>query len=78
MFILFQVLAALAVSLGPFAAGLGKGYTSPAMDSLQGNGTLGSLAPQGAGLTITDQEASWIASLSLLGECTYCDQLLLF
>ncbi|GLH17109.1 Sugar transporter, putative, partial [Gryllus bimaculatus] len=32
---LAQVLAALAVSLGPFAAGLGKGYSSPAIASLQ-------------------------------------------
>ncbi|XP_046401563.1 facilitated trehalose transporter Tret1-2 homolog [Ischnura elegans] len=32
---LSQVLAALAVSLGPFSAGLGKGYSSPALASLQ-------------------------------------------
>ncbi|XP_031618779.1 facilitated trehalose transporter Tret1-like [Contarinia nasturtii] len=60
-----QILAALAVSLGPLAAGLGKGYSSPAIASLQelqirtrGNYT---------SFTITDQEASWVASLSLLG-----------
>lgn len=29
------MLAALAVSLGPLAAGLGKGYSSPAIASLQ-------------------------------------------
>lgn len=33
---MFQILATLAVSLGPFAAGLGKGYSSPALASLQG------------------------------------------
>lgn len=55
----------MAVSVGPFAAGLGKGYASPAIASLQefkidhgGNYTI---------LTISDQEASWIASLSILG-----------
>ena len=31
----FQILATLAISLGPFAAGLGKGYSSPAIASLQ-------------------------------------------
>lgn len=61
-----QIFAALAVSLGPLAAGLGKGYASPAIASLQemristhGNYT---------SFTISDQEASWVASLSLLGE----------
>jgi len=33
--VILQVLAALAVSLGPLAAGLGKGYSSPAIASLQ-------------------------------------------
>lgn len=63
-----QIVAALAVSLGPLAAGLGKGYSSPAIASLQelqirtrGNYT---------SFTISDQEASWVASLSLLGEPT--------
>lgn len=60
-----QIIAALAVSLGPLAAGLGKGYSSPAIASLQelqirhrGNYTF----------TVTDQQASWVASLSLLGK----------
>lgn len=60
-----QIIAALAVSLGPLAAGLGKGYSSPAIASLQelqirhrGNYTA---------FTVTDQQASWVASLSLLG-----------
>lgn len=65
--VFLQIVAALAVSLGPLAAGLGKGYSSPAIASLQelqirtrgGNYT---------SFTVTDQEASWVASLSLLGE----------
>lgn len=57
-----QILAALAVSLGPFAAGLGKGYTSPAIASMQDT-----RAHNGTHFTVTDQQASWIASLSLLG-----------
>lgn len=59
----------MAVSLGPLAAGLGKGYSSPAIASLQelqikthGNFT---------SFTISDQQSSWIASLSLLGKY-YC------
>ncbi|CAK1547838.1 unnamed protein product [Leptosia nina] len=55
-----QVLAALAVSLGPFAAGLSKGYMSPAIASMQESRLHGTF-------TVTDQQASWIASLSLLG-----------
>ncbi|XP_021703532.1 facilitated trehalose transporter Tret1 [Aedes aegypti] len=60
-----QIIAALAVSIGPLAAGLGKGYPSPAIASLQelqlrqrGNYTA---------FSVNDQQASWIASLSLLG-----------
>ncbi|XP_065092104.1 facilitated trehalose transporter Tret1-2 homolog [Ochlerotatus camptorhynchus] len=60
-----QIIAALAVSIGPLAAGLGKGYSSPAIASLQdlhlrqrGNYTA---------FPVNDQQASWIASLSLLG-----------
>ncbi|XP_052893739.1 uncharacterized protein LOC128301347 [Anopheles moucheti] len=60
-----QIMAALAVSLGPLAAGLGKGYSSPAIDNLQelqnmkrGNYTH---------FSVNDQQVSWIASLSLLG-----------
>ncbi|XP_049814663.1 facilitated trehalose transporter Tret1-2 homolog [Schistocerca nitens] len=55
---LSQVLAALAVSLGPFAAGLGKGYSSPAIASLE---------QQGALFPVSAQQTSWVASLSLLG-----------
>lgn len=65
-----QIIAALAVSIGPLAAGLGKGYPSPAIASLQelqlrqrGNYTA---------FSVNDQQASWIASLSLLGECMWC------
>ncbi|CAG4995479.1 unnamed protein product [Parnassius apollo] len=56
-----QILAALAVSLGPFAAGLSKGYMSPAIASMQ------ELEHQNSSFTVSDQQASWIASLSLLG-----------
>lgn len=56
----------MAVSLGPLAAGLGKGYTSPAIASLQ-EVHIG-LNDNKTHLTASDQEASWIASLSLLGK----------
>ncbi|CAH0777229.1 unnamed protein product [Bemisia tabaci] len=77
---LSQVLAAVAISLGPLAAGLGKGYSSPAIASLQGKQSWeaghGAGAYRGHGLghrgnytllTVSPQEASWVASLSLLG-----------
>nr|XP_023019822.1 facilitated trehalose transporter Tret1-like [Leptinotarsa decemlineata] len=54
-----QVLASLAVSLGPLAAGLGKGYSSPAIASLQQR--------DADAFPVTGQQASWLASLSLLG-----------
>lgn len=54
-----QILAALAVSLGPFTAGLGKGYSSPAIASLQQR--------DADAFPINGQQASWLASLSLLG-----------
>ncbi|XP_026491949.1 facilitated trehalose transporter Tret1-like [Vanessa tameamea] len=56
-----QILAALAVSLGPFAAGLSKGYMSPAIASMQEDRL------HKGSFTVSDQQASWIASLSLLG-----------
>lgn len=52
----------MAVSLGPLAGGLGKGYSSPAIASLQGNATFD------RPFTVSNQEASWVASLSMLGE----------
>lgn len=52
-------MAALAVSLGPFAAGLGKGYSSPAIASLQER--------DADAFPVTGQQVSWLASLSLLG-----------
>ncbi|KAJ0171966.1 hypothetical protein K1T71_012729 [Dendrolimus kikuchii] len=58
-----QVLAALAVSLAPFSAGLGKGYSSPAIASLQGPGANTTRRD----FQLTDQQASWLASLSFLG-----------
>ncbi|CAH0403458.1 unnamed protein product [Chilo suppressalis] len=57
------VLAALAVSLAPFSAGLGKGYSSPAIASLQGPGANATRRD----FQLTDQQASWLASLSFLG-----------
>ncbi|CAH2098062.1 unnamed protein product [Euphydryas editha] len=57
-----MVIAALAVSLAPFSAGLGKGYSSPAIASLQGPGNATRRDFQ-----LTDQQASWLASLSFLG-----------
>ncbi|KAJ9580108.1 hypothetical protein L9F63_004250, partial [Diploptera punctata] len=67
---LSQILAALAVSLGPFAAGLGKGYSSPAVDSLkeQQHRFPAAIANTSSGVfTVSEQQASWVASLSLLG-----------
>ncbi|XP_055681576.1 facilitated trehalose transporter Tret1-like [Lutzomyia longipalpis] len=60
-----QIVAALAISLGPLAAGLGKGYASPAIDSLQEL----QIKPRGnyTAFSVSDQQASWVASLTLLG-----------
>ena len=74
----FQILSAFAVSFGPFAVGLSKGYTSPALASMQqppsslpvDNATAAAAAAVSASMTslsITEQQGSWIASLSLLG-----------
>ncbi|KAL1513878.1 hypothetical protein ABEB36_003220 [Hypothenemus hampei] len=54
-----QFLASLAVSLGPLASGLGKGYSSPAIASLQQR--------DAKAFNLDGQQASWLASLSLLG-----------
>ncbi|XP_063701757.1 facilitated trehalose transporter Tret1-like [Culicoides brevitarsis] len=56
-----QIVAALAVSLGPLAAGLGKGYASPALASLEDSMHIT------REFAVTNQELSWLASLSLLG-----------
>lgn len=63
-FLPLQIIAALAISLGPIAAGMAKGYASPAIDSLQEpkNGSFSS-----SSFYVSDQSASWLASLSLLG-----------
>lgn len=53
------------MSLGPLAAGLGKGYASPALASLQD--TIHIKDHTNFNFSVNDQEASWIASLSLLG-----------
>ena len=54
-------MATLVVSLGPLCAGLGKGYSSPALASMY------SLSAEGHMFEITKDEGSWVASLSLLG-----------
>ncbi|XP_060536613.1 facilitated trehalose transporter Tret1-like isoform X2 [Cylas formicarius] len=54
-----QFLASLAVSLGSLASGLGKGYSSPAIASLQQR--------DADAFPVSGQQASWLASLSLLG-----------
>ena len=58
-----QVLTVLAVSFGPFAVGLGKGYSSPALASLAQPRSLSG----GHHLEVSPQQTSWLASLSLLG-----------
>ncbi|XP_020708893.2 facilitated trehalose transporter Tret1-like isoform X2 [Athalia rosae] len=68
-----QVWATLAVSMGSFAAGLAKGYTSPAIASLQEEEHHHNLHLKTgmnqtrSGFTVTEQQASWVASLSMLG-----------
>ena len=57
-----QVLTVLAVSFGPFAVGLSKGYSSPALASLAQRQASG-----GQHLELSHQQTSWLASLSLLG-----------
>ncbi|KAB7504452.1 Facilitated trehalose transporter Tret1, partial [Armadillidium nasatum] len=59
-----QVLATMVVALGPLATGLGKGYSSPALASMQ---TLSTNSTNTTDFAITPEEGSWIASLSLLG-----------
>ncbi|KAK0074916.1 hypothetical protein PV325_007640, partial [Microctonus aethiopoides] len=64
------VLATLALSMGTLSCGLAKGYTSPAVDSIldsqphlyqsTGNDTWWAFS-------VTKQEVSWVASLSMLG-----------
>lgn len=54
------------MSLGPLAAGLGKGYSSPAIASLQ-ELQIRNQHTNYTSFSVTDQEASWVASLSLLG-----------
>ena len=52
--------------MGPLAAGLGKGYSSPAIASLQ-ELHIRNRETNNTSFSVTDQEASWVASLSLLG-----------
>ncbi|KAL7639334.1 UNVERIFIED_CONTAM: hypothetical protein RMT77_009834 [Armadillidium vulgare] len=60
-----QVLATMVVALGPLATGLGKGYSSPALASMQS--PLSTNSTNTTDFAITPEEGSWIASLSLLG-----------
>ncbi|XP_058799793.1 facilitated trehalose transporter Tret1-2 homolog isoform X2 [Phymastichus coffea] len=66
-----QVLATLALSMGTLSSGLAKGYTSPALDSILGNQPPNPYSTSNNGtwtaFTVTLQEASWVASLSMLG-----------
>uniref|UniRef100_A0A6A7FUH1 Facilitated trehalose transporter Tret1-like isoform X2 n=3 Tax=Hirondellea gigas TaxID=1518452 RepID=A0A6A7FUH1_9CRUS len=61
-----QVLATLVIALGPLATGLGKGYSSPALVSMQDSATLNNTM-EGMGFIIDQEQGSWVASLSLLG-----------
>ncbi|XP_033299495.1 facilitated trehalose transporter Tret1-2 homolog isoform X1 [Bombus bifarius] len=66
-----QVLATLALSMGTLSSGLAKGYTSPALDSILDNQPphlyQTSNNDTGSAFSVTQQEASWVASLSMLG-----------
>ncbi|KAG7203031.1 hypothetical protein KM043_010156 [Ampulex compressa] len=66
-----QVLATLALSMGTLSSGLAKGYTSPALDSILDNQQphLYQTASNDtwSAFSVTQQEASWVASLSMLG-----------
>lgn len=54
--------------MGPFAAGLGKGYSSPAIASIQEKQQYALHTGNYSGaFIVTSQQASWVASLSLLG-----------
>ena len=62
-----QVLTVLAVSFGPFSVGLSKGYSSPALASLQQDTVYNHNHSIAGQISVTSEEGSWIASLSLLG-----------
>ncbi|CAL4098681.1 unnamed protein product [Meganyctiphanes norvegica] len=62
-----QVLASLMVAMGPLATGLGRGYSSPALASMQIPLPVNHTYKHPYHFTITPDEGSWIASLSLLG-----------
>ncbi|XP_011305949.1 facilitated trehalose transporter Tret1-2 homolog isoform X1 [Fopius arisanus] len=67
---LSQVLATLALSMGTLSCGLAKGYTSPALDSiLDSQPHLYQSPPNNTwwAFSVTKQEVSWVASLSMLG-----------
>ncbi|XP_018015398.1 facilitated trehalose transporter Tret1-like isoform X2 [Hyalella azteca] len=58
-----QVIATIIVAFGPLATGLGKGYSSPAVVSMQDATSHNSTMA----FVINDDQGSWVASLSLLG-----------
>jgi sugar porter (SP) family MFS transporter len=58
---MFQVLTSLAISLGPCCVGLSKGYSSPALASLQMDRV------EHHHIRVTSEDGSCIGSLSLLG-----------
>ncbi|XP_035724804.1 facilitated trehalose transporter Tret1-2 homolog isoform X1 [Vespa mandarinia] len=66
-----QVLATLALSMGTLSSGLAKGYTSPALDSILDKQPpplyQSSNNDTWTVFSVTTQEASWVASLSMLG-----------
>ncbi|KAF7381244.1 hypothetical protein HZH68_016119 [Vespula germanica] len=66
-----KVLATLALSMGTLSSGLAKGYTSPALDSILDKQPpplyQSSNNDTWAVFSVTTQEASWVASLSMLG-----------
>ncbi|XP_076659270.1 facilitated trehalose transporter Tret1-2 homolog isoform X1 [Halictus rubicundus] len=66
-----QVLATLALSMGTLSSGLAKGYTSPALDSILDNQPphlyQSTNNDTWSAFSVTQQEASWVASLSMLG-----------
>ena len=65
--IVFQVVTSLAISLGPYCVGLSKGYSSPALASMQMKRMMVNNTMESHHIQVTSEEGSWIASLSLLG-----------
>ncbi|XP_076285560.1 facilitated trehalose transporter Tret1-like [Lasioglossum baleicum] len=65
-----QLLATLVLSMGALSSGLAKGYTSPALDSILSNyegESMNSSNTWSQHFFVTQQEASWIASVTMIG-----------